>query len=49
YSLSWKVEEKPSSVDGLPVQRVVKKTYTVQKKVKKEGEISEDLILVEKK
>ncbi|EFH42054.1 predicted protein [Arabidopsis lyrata subsp. lyrata] len=32
YSLSWKVEEKPSSVDGLPVQRVVKKTYTVQKK-----------------
>ncbi|CAH8272755.1 unnamed protein product [Arabidopsis lyrata] len=49
YSLSWKVEEKPSSVDGLPVQRVVKKTYTVQKKVKKEGETSGDLLLIEKK
>jgi len=36
---SSKVEEKPSSVDGLPIQRVVNKPKTVQKKIKVEGEV----------
>ncbi|EFH48615.1 hypothetical protein ARALYDRAFT_911032 [Arabidopsis lyrata subsp. lyrata] len=48
-SPSWVVEENPTSHDGLPIQRVVKKVYTVRKKEKKEGEISGDLILFEKK
>ncbi|KAG7640696.1 hypothetical protein ISN44_As02g006240 [Arabidopsis suecica] len=36
---SSKVEEKPSSVDGLPSQRVVNKPKTLQKKIKVEGEV----------
>ncbi|KAG7648645.1 putative transposase Ptta/En/Spm plant [Arabidopsis thaliana x Arabidopsis arenosa] len=38
--LSWMVEEKPSSEDGLSGQRVVKKVvYSMKNKKKKEGEI----------
>ncbi|KAG7548216.1 hypothetical protein ISN44_As12g034170, partial [Arabidopsis suecica] len=48
-SPSWIVEENPTSHDGLPIQRVVKKVYTVRNKKKKEGEISDDLVLFEKK
>ncbi|EFH46543.1 predicted protein [Arabidopsis lyrata subsp. lyrata] len=48
-SPSWVVEENPTSHDGLPIQRVVKKVYTVRNKKKKEGELSDDLILFEKK
>lgn len=40
---------KQTSEDEFPVQRVVKKVYTVKSKKKKEGETSENLILCEKK
>lgn len=47
---SWIVEEKPGSQDGMPVKRVVKKAvFTVKTKKKKAGEVSEDLVLCEKK
>ncbi|CAE6075202.1 unnamed protein product [Arabidopsis arenosa] len=49
-SASWIVEEKLGSQDGLPVKRVVKKAvFTVKTKKKKAGEVSEDLVLCEKK
>ncbi|XP_019094411.1 PREDICTED: uncharacterized protein LOC104759246 [Camelina sativa] len=46
---SWIVEMKQTSQDEFPVQRVVRKVYTVKNKKKEEDEISEKLPLFEKK
>ncbi|XP_010495393.2 PREDICTED: uncharacterized protein LOC104772485 [Camelina sativa] len=46
---SWIVEMKQTSQDEFPVQRVVKKVYTIKNKKKEEDEISENLPLFEKK
>ena len=46
---SWIVELNQTSQDEFPVQRVVKKVYTVSNKEKNETDISVDLPLREKK